>query len=70
MLPPPPWLESVVIEVFTGGLNIFFAETTKFQLNYNHILNRANSDAPQPNPRLAVAKRHANEVLAQVQFGF
>jgi len=62
--------KSVVTEVFTGGLNIFFAETTKFQLNYNHILNRANSDAAQPNPRLAVAKRHANEALAQVQFGF
>lgn len=62
--------KSLVTEVFTGGLNIFFAETTKFQLNYNHILNRANSDAAQPNPRLVVAKRHANEVLAQVQFGF
>ncbi|HWA72399.1 MAG TPA: hypothetical protein VG937_08700 [Polyangiaceae bacterium] len=62
--------ESLVTEVFTAGLNIFFAETTKFQLNYNHTLNRANSDAPQPNARLVVAKRHANEVLAQVQFGF
>lgn len=62
--------KSVVNEVFTGGLNVFFAETTKFQLNYNHILNRANTDTPQPNPRLVVAKRHANEVLAQVQFGF
>lgn len=61
---------SVVIEVFTAGLNIFFAETTKFQLNYNHILNHANTDAAQPNPQLVVAKRHANEVLAQVQFGF
>jgi hypothetical protein len=62
--------KSVVTEVFTAGLNIFFAETTKFQLNFNHTKNRAYKDAPQPNPRLAVAKRDSNEILAQVQFGF
>lgn len=62
--------KSLVTEVFTGGLNIFFAETTKFQLNFNHTKNRAFTDAAQPDPRKVVAKRDSNEVLAQVQFGF
>jgi hypothetical protein len=62
--------KSALIEVFTAGLNIFFAETTKFQLNLNHTKNRANKDTPQPDPRKVVAKRDSNEVLAQVQFGF
>jgi hypothetical protein len=62
--------KSVVSEVFTAGLNVFFAETTKFQLNYNHIKNRFNTDKPEANPRAVVQKREANEVLAQVQFGF
>ncbi len=62
--------KSVVNEVFTAGLNIFFAETTKFQLNYNHGKNRANSDKPVTDPRGVVQKRETNEILAQVQFGF
>ncbi|GGX83065.1 DUF3138 domain-containing protein [Massilia dura] len=40
------------------GFNLFFAETTKFQLNLNHY------DYQNP------AQRSANELLAQFQFGF
>jgi hypothetical protein len=62
--------KSIVTEVFTAGLNVFFAETTKFQINFNHTKNRAFTDAAEPNPRRVVAKRDSNELLAQVQFGF
>lgn len=62
--------KSIVSEVFTGGLNLFLAETTKLQINFNHSKNRYNTDAAQPNPRLSVQKRDSNELLAQVQFGF
>ncbi|GLS05283.1 hypothetical protein GCM10007860_24330 [Chitiniphilus shinanonensis] len=44
--------------ISTGGLNVFFAETTKFQLNVNHY---AYDDA---------ARESVNEYLAQFQFGF
>ncbi|QBE63784.1 DUF3138 domain-containing protein [Pseudoduganella lutea] len=40
------------------GFNLFFAETTKFQLNLNHY------DYQNP------AQRSSNELLAQFQFGF
>ncbi|HEX8603198.1 MAG TPA: hypothetical protein VF774_11180 [Pseudoduganella sp.] len=40
------------------GFNLFFAETTKFQLNLNHY------DYQNP------AQRSTNELLAQFQFGF
>jgi hypothetical protein len=46
------------VEVFTGGLNIFFAETTKFQFNYNHRNDRTNPLG------------ESNEVLGQFQYGF
>lgn len=40
------------------GFNLFFAETTKFQINLNHY------DYQNP------AQRSSNELLAQFQFGF
>jgi hypothetical protein len=57
------------LDVYTAGLNIFFAETSKFQLNYNHSRNTV-KDVRTPNERIAIAKQNTNEVLAQVQFGF
>lgn len=44
--------------IATAGFNLFFAETTKFQLNLNHY--------QYENP----TQRSAREVLAQFQFGF
>jgi hypothetical protein len=46
------------VEVFTGGINIFFAETTKFQFNYNRRNDRAN------------LLGESNEALGQFQYGF
>ena len=46
------------VEIWTGGVNVFFAETTKFQLNYNRRDDKTN--------KLGAS----NELLAQVQFGF
>jgi hypothetical protein len=45
-------------KIATAGFNLFFAETTKFQLNLNHY----NYENP--------AQRSTKEVLAQFQFGF
>ena len=46
--------------IYTAGLNVFFAETTKAQLNVNHrVQHVAGADD--------VA---SDEVLAQLQFGF
>jgi hypothetical protein len=47
------------IEIWTGGLNVFFAETTKVQLNYNHRDQHA-----------ATGNTNSSEFLAQIQFGF
>jgi len=57
------------LDIYTVGLNIFFAETSKFQLNFNHSRNTV-KDTRTPNERIAIAKQNTNEVLAQVQFGF
>jgi hypothetical protein len=58
-------------DIYTGGLNIFFAETTKFQFNYNRVINWAFAEnPPQPNPRVQANNRFQNQVLAQFQFGF
>jgi hypothetical protein len=46
------------VEVWTLGLNVFFAETTKLQVNYNRRDDKTN--------KLGAS----NEVLGQVQFGF
>jgi hypothetical protein len=45
-------------KIATAGFNLFFAETTKFQLNLNHY--------HYQNP----SQRSAKELLAQFQFGF
>jgi hypothetical protein len=45
-------------KIATAGFNLFFAETTKFQLNLNHT----NYEHP--------SQRSTREVLAQFQFGF
>ena len=45
-------------KIATAGFNLFFAETTKFQLNLNHY--------QYDNP----TQRSVKEVLAQFQFGF
>jgi len=58
-------------DIYTAGLNIFFAETTKFQLNYNRVINWAyKENPPQPDPRVQANKRFQNQILAQFQFGF
>jgi hypothetical protein len=58
-------------DTYTAGLNIFFAETTKFQLNYNRVITWAYKDnPPQPDPRVQANQRFQNQVLAQFQFGF
>jgi hypothetical protein len=50
---------------------VFFAETTKFQLNYNHLVNWGfKANPPQPDPRVQANHRYQNQVLAQLQFGF
>jgi hypothetical protein len=55
------------VEVVTAGINIFFAETTKFQLNYNWRRDeRAIND-----PKTVGKLRHpSHELLAQFQYGF
>jgi hypothetical protein len=47
------------VDTLTVGLNVFFAETTKFQVNYNHR-----------NDRQRVPQSISNEIFAQLQFGF
>jgi hypothetical protein len=44
-------------DIHTLGLNVFFAETTKFQLNWNHTIDQLNN-------------RTTNDLLTQFQFGF
>jgi hypothetical protein len=46
------------VDTLTLGLNVFFAETTKLQVNYNHRDDETNVQGV------------ANEVFAQLQFGF
>jgi len=46
------------IKIGTAGFNLFFAETTKFQLNFNYY--------QYENPSV----RNSKELLAQFQFGF
>lgn len=47
-------------DVYTAGLNVFFAETTKAQLNFNHRVQHV----------AGAADVGSDEVLAQLQFGF
>jgi hypothetical protein len=55
------------VTVVTGGLNVFFAETTKFQLNYNWRRDdRVMNDAKT----IAVLRHPSHEVLVQFQYGF
>jgi hypothetical protein len=46
------------VDTLTVGLNVFFAETTKLQVNYNHRDDETNVQGV------------ANEIFAQLQFGF
>lgn len=52
--------KEVHTDVYTAGFNLFFAETTKFQLNYNLKNTATVGDKWKPN----------HEILAQAQFGF
>ena len=45
------------VQTLTLGFNVFFAETTKIQINFNHRDDQA-------------ARPITNEILSQVQFGF
>lgn len=45
-------------DIYTGGFNLFFAETTKLQVNYNVTDTASKRD------------RWTHEALAQIQFGF
>ncbi|MGB8930122.1 MAG: porin [Anaeromyxobacteraceae bacterium] len=47
-------------EIYTGGLNVFFAETTKAQINVNRRLQHV----------VGADNVASTELLAQVQFGF
>lgn len=49
--------DNQTIQIHSLGLNAFFAETTKFQLNLNHI----NND---------ISHQKYNELVAQFQYGF
>jgi len=53
------------IEIRTLGMNIFFAETTKFQLNYNLKSYYAAPDADKNRD-----KKDSSEIVAQFQYGF
>jgi hypothetical protein len=46
-----------VVTIVTGGLNLFVAETTKFQINYNRIDDQR-------------ATKKQNEIQVQAQVGF
>jgi len=46
------------VHILTLGLNLFFAETTKLQVNYSHRRDETNKNGP------------SNELFTQVQFGF
>jgi hypothetical protein len=50
--------EGQEVHILTFGLNVFFAETTKLQLNYSHRRDETNKLGP------------SNELFTQVQFGF
>lgn len=50
-------LNNQTIDIHSIGLNAFFAETTKFQLNVNHVDN-------------AITNQKYNELVAQFQYGF
>lgn len=50
--------------ITTLGLNVFFAETTKFQINYLHTRNQTGAPDSAANPR------HANGVQAQFNATF
>ena len=50
-------LSNQKIEIHSLGLNAFFAETTKFQLNLSHVDNQ-------------ITAQNYNEVVAQFQYGF
>ena len=45
------------IDIHSLGLNAFFAETTKFQINLNHVNNE-------------ISNKTYNELVAQLQYGF
>ncbi|MDB4990072.1 MAG: putative secreted protein [Myxococcaceae bacterium] len=54
-------------DVYTAGFNLFLAETTKFQFNYNL------TNSPYDSTRMVVLrddKRWTHEVLLQAQYGF
>lgn len=55
--------DNTSVKTLTLGLNVFFAETTKLQLNYNHRRDEVNPTTPGD-------KLISNEALAQLQFGF
>jgi len=57
-----------VVTTYTGGFNLFFAETTKFQLNYN--LRWDSTTADYKATPTAVKTGWTHEALAQIQFGF
>jgi hypothetical protein len=50
-------------DIGTLGLNVFFAQTTKFQLNYSRRLVHELERGSQ-------SRRYSNEVVGQFQFGF
>jgi hypothetical protein len=57
-------------DVYTLGFNVFFAETTKFQVNYNYKYDRATEAQLEANPTMVALLPKVHELLAQFQFGF
>lgn len=59
--------EDKYTDVYTAGFNLFLAETTKFQFNYNLTNNPYDIANKVP---LSGDKRWTHEVLLQAQYGF
>ncbi|MEY4509605.1 MAG: hypothetical protein RLZZ450_1727 [Pseudomonadota bacterium] len=55
---------------YTLGFNLFFAETTKFQFNYNLKWDTSNAKDVGTGATAVKGVGWTNEALAQVQFGF
>lgn len=59
-----------LVTTYTAGFNLFFAETTKFQLNYNLRWDTSIAKDQVSSTGKIPGVGWTNEVLAQVQFGF
>lgn len=65
-------VENNEIDVYTAGVNVFFASTTKVQFNFNRTIRNGSPDAShfQAATRAAYPYRAVNAAQAQIQYGF